>query len=79
MSEEPKENTSGAFVRVVAGRHSQLLGEREILLAGLQVIDDSQPGNFSSEVINKLDELTIVDAKIETLKRYFSQPEGEED
>ena len=79
MSEEPKENTSAPFMRIVTGRHSQLLGEREILLADLQVIDETKPDRFSERVISKLDDLANLDLKIDTLKRYFSQPESEED
>ena len=84
MSEkkEIQEGKPEPMLRLVSGRHNQLLGEREMLLTELQVQDTNptpSDADYRVRVVGLLDELTTIDAKIATLKQYFSQEAGGEE
>ena len=71
------EKVSSPFMRAIAAHHTRLIGEREAILVDLQVIDERREDDFSSAVATKLDELTDVDQKLYTIKKYFAPDEGE--
>ena len=84
MTLEKKETGTAPFIRAVTAHHTTLLGEREALLTDLQVLGDEPAmidGSYSLLISEKLDSLSELDSRIDTIQRYFStndKPKPEE-
>ena len=68
-SKEDSHEAPSPFFRAVAGYHNKLVGEKEIILADLQLM--AERNTCSSKVMSKLDELSATEAKLDTLRKHF--------
>lgn len=73
---EQDNNNNAAFFRTVAGYHNKLIGEKDLLLADLQIM--AQRNASTSEVIEGLNKLSDIEAHITCIRKHFGDASSNE-
>ena len=67
-------NTENKIVRIAAAYHNKLIAEKDIVMSDLAAMSVNV---VSSDVIQKIEELSNLEAQIETIRKHFGDKSPE--
>ena len=66
------------FFRTIMGYHNKLVAEKDLLLSDIQRMSESASFIASNDIIEKLDSLSEIESKLNTVRKHFGNNETAE-